>query len=171
MNLVCLNLFFSLLFFGCKPINVSLPNEEQNRVIEAAINIEKDSSFGIINTAKYGSYYLLNDRFHDSVFVDSDMIYLIDKSISFQKIQGQYKKALNNSNKLVSDNFNLIHIVEYSNKTPVFLSFSKPIKYEKYYIVNFFYSSWSSGYKSTLLLKESNSGQLKLVYRRVYNLV
>jgi hypothetical protein len=166
--LICLCIF--VLGGGCNPARISLPFEEQNQLIITTINIENDSSVGIINGARNGSHYLLSDQFHDSIFIDTNMINLIDKNISGGEIQNQYKKALKENNKLAGDSFNFIHIVDYSNKTPIFLSVSKPIKYLKYYIVNFFYSSWSSGYKSALLFEEGNFAKPKLIYRRVYHI-
>lgn len=169
-------LFYSCLscvlaHWGCQSNKVSLSDDEQNQLIMATIKIEKDLSMGSINAAKYGSYYLLQDQFHDSIFVDSTMMYVIDNTSAAQEIKRQYRKLLGENNKLRSDSFNLIHLIEYSNKSPVFLSVSKPIKSSKYYLINFFFGSWSSGYNSALLFKKSASGQFQLVYRRMYRVV
>src|ERR1700743_2304727 len=72
-GLFCLFSFISILSCGCKQIKISLPNPEQDNVIQSAISIENDSSFGLINGAKYGSHYLLDDRFHDSLFLDNNI--------------------------------------------------------------------------------------------------
>jgi len=168
-NLNKLILFFLILFLGCKTNNDILSCEEQTQMFNTIIKMEKDSSFGMIVAAKYGSYFLLNDQFNDTIYLDNNTISLIDKSINFKAIQKQYRKTLNKNKRLVSDSFNLIHLIEYSNKTPEFLSFSKPFKYLKYYFVNFRYYSWSSGYDSILILEKSGSGQFKIIYRRVYN--
>ena len=156
---------------GCRSRNEFLTIEEQDKLLNIAIKIEEDSSWSIINRARHGFYYMVKQQFLDSIFLDSSKIHLIDRNINVQEIRSQYQKALKESNKLISDSFDFVHIIEFTNKTPEFLSFSKPIKYLKYYFINFSYNSWSSGYKSTLILEKSGSEQYRLIYRRVYEIV
>lgn len=164
--LLILSLFISLQ--GCKTKNDSLPIEEQDKLLHTAIKIEEDSSWAMITEARHGFNYMVQERFLDSLFLDSSDIHLIDKSINVQAIQCQYKRALKESNKLISDSFDFVRVLEFSNKTPEFLSFSKPIKYLKYYFINFSYNSWSSGYSALLILEKKDSSSYNILYRKVY---
>jgi len=164
-------IFFSLVFIQCKNPEESISDSEENQIFETIIKLEEDSSWGKIASAKYGAYYLLNDRFTDSIFLYDSAIHLIDNRISIVEIKEQYKNSLSKGNKLVTDSFHLLHLKEYSSKIPEFLSFSKPIKYLEYYFVNFCFYSWSSGYKSTFVLVKDTSGKYRPIYRRVYLIV
>lgn len=171
MRTVLFSLVLFLSLYGCRINNNFLTNEEQNKLLQFAIKVEEDSFLSVVAGAKHGFYYMVGDQFHDSVYLDSSDIHLLDKNINVQEIQKQYKKAINESNKLISDSFDIVHFVDFSNKSPEFLSFSKPIKYLKYYFINFSYNSWSSGYSALLILEKNASGQFKLISRRVYRIV
>jgi len=162
---------FIIVFFSCDTPNSSLPVNEQEQIFKTIIKLEEDSSWGKINAAKYGTYYLLNGQFQDSIYIDDSISYLIDKKINIQKIKEQYKIEIGKNNKLETASFNLLYLIEYSNKIPIFLSFSKPIKYLGYYFVNFCFFSWSSGYSSTLILVKESSGNFRIVYRKVYSII
>lgn len=168
---IYLHLFLLFLLFSCKQKSSILSNKDENQLILAAIHIEKDSSLGKIDGAKYGSYYLLNNRYQDTVYIGSNVVNLLKTNFDLKDIQEQYKNILNTDSLLHINGFDLIQIVEFSNKTPNFLSFSKPIKLLKYYIINFSYFSWASGYKSVLIFEKKATGEFRLVYRKVYQIV
>jgi hypothetical protein len=167
MKAILLSLFLVLLFQRCNTNSGSLTVREQDKLFHAAIKIEEDSLFSVISGAKHGFYYMVGEQFIDSIFIDSG-VNIIDKNINTQEIQRQYKRRLKESNKLISDSFDIVRIVDFSNKSPEFLSFSKPIKYLNYYFINVSYNSWSSGYSTFLVLEKKDVGNFKLLYRRVY---
>lgn len=164
-------LFILILFFslqGCNNHNDSFPIEEQCNLLSFVIKSEEDSSWAMITRAKHGFYYMVKDQFHDSIFFDNSDLRLIDKNINPSEIQRQYKKALKRNDEVVCDSFDLVRIIEFSNKSPESLSFSKPIKYLKYYFINFSYNSWSSGYSTFLVLEKIDLDNYNILCRRVY---
>jgi len=164
----CLILLLGGLFSGCENRSNPLTIADQNRLFDIAIRIERDSSIGSINMARHGFNYLVGEKYLDSVYFDSSALRLIDKDIDLAGIQQLYKKGLGKEDRLVSDSFDLIQVREPSNKTPVFISFSKPIRYFNYYLINFCFNSWASGYGSFLIFEKNSSNQFRLVRRRVY---
>jgi hypothetical protein len=167
MRAILFSLILFLLLQGCSTNNDSLTVKEQDKLFRTVIKIEEDSLLSVIIGAKHGFYYMIGDQFLDSIYIDSG-VNLIDKNINTQEIQNNYKKALKENSKLISDSFDIVHIVDFSNKSPEFLSFSKPIKYLNYYFINVSYNSWSSGYSTFLVLEKKDSDNFKLLYRRVY---
>jgi len=159
-------LFLSL--FGCRTSNSSLTTEEQNKLFQFVIKIEEDSGYSLVARAKHGLNYMVGEQFIDSIYLDSDFIRLVDKNIDPEEIQKKYKKSIKESNKLISNSFDIVRIVQFSNKSPEFLSFSKPIKYSQYYFINIKYNSWSSGYSAFLVLEKKGSDNFKILYRSVY---
>lgn len=168
MRVILFSLVLFLSLYGCRTNNNFLTTEEQNKLLQFAIKIEEDSSLSVVTGAKHGFYYMVGEQFHDSIYLDNSIIRLLDKNIDPEEIQKQYKKSLKQSNKLISDSFDIVRFVDFSNKSPGFISFSKPIKYLKYYFINFSYNSWSSGYSAFLVLEEKDSGNFNILYRRVY---
>lgn len=169
MRTVFLSLYLFLTLYGCETnSNNSLTTVEQNKLLQFAIKVEENSFLSVVMGAKHGFYYMVGDQFHDSIYLDSNDIHIIDKNINIQEIQKQYKKSLKESNRLISDSFDIVHYVDFSNKSPEFLSFSKPVKYLKYYFINFSYNSWSSGYSTLLIFEKIDSDNFALLYRSVY---
>jgi hypothetical protein len=167
-KLFCLILLLAGLFSGCKNRSKVLTMVDQNRLFDIAIRIEVDSSMGGINMARHGFNYLVGAKYLDSVYFDSIALRLIDKNINLDDIQQLYKKGLSKENKLISDSFDLIQVRQPSTKTPDFISFSKPISYFKYYLINFWFNSSASGYRSFLIFEKTSSDQFRLACRRVY---
>lgn len=167
MRAILFSLVLFLLLQRCNTNNGYLTVKEQDSLFHAVIKIEEDSLLSVISGAKHGFYYMVGEQFLDSIFIDSD-VKIIEKNINTQEIQRQYKKMVKESNKLISDSFDIVRIIDFSNKSPEFLSFSKPIKYLNYYFVNVSYNSWSSGYSVFLVLEKKDVKEFKLIYRRVF---
>ena len=169
--LFCLVIFLSLQ--GCKTNreSLSLTTEEQDKILQFAVKVEKDSSWAMITRAKHGFYYMVDYQFQDSIYLDSSAIHLIDKNINVQEIKNQYKKAIKENNKLISDSFYILHSIDFSNRYFEFLSFSKPIRYSKYYFINVSYNSWASGYSTFLILEKKDENSFNILYRQVYRVV
>ena len=170
MRTILFSSFFFLSLYGCKIGNNFLTTEEQGKLIQFAIRVEEDSLLSVVTGAKHGFYYMVGEQFQDSIYLDSVGIEMVDKKIKIKEIQRQYRLAIKESSKLISDSFDLVNFVDFSNKSPEFLSFSKPVKYLKYYFINISYNSWSSGYSSFLILEKKDLDNFKLVYRRVYRI-
>jgi hypothetical protein len=168
MKVILFSFVLFLLLCGCRTSNNYLITEEQNKLFQIVIKIEEDSGFSLVTRAKHGFNYMVGEEFIDSIYLDSNIIHLVDKNIDLEEIQKQYKKSIKESNKLISDSFDMVRIVQFSNKTPEFLSFSKPIKYLQYYFINIKYNSWSSGYSSFLVFEKKGSDNFKILYRSVY---
>lgn len=170
MKYVILILLILLLLVGCRNNKEALTIKEQVKLLHIAIKVEEDSSWAMIKSAIHGSHYLVKQHFLDSIYLDTGVINLIDKKLNLKGFQRRYKEELKESNKLISDSFVFVRINEFTNKTPEFLSFSKPIRYQKYYLMNFSYNSWSSGYSTILILEKKTSNNFNIVYRRVYRI-
>lgn len=159
--------FFCFIFLGC--MRKSTTTNEKSEIITAIINEEVRIPLNETSRFLVNDKYRLYNDYNDTLYLSNSM-YKIIPDVEEKTIADHYRlNYLKNKNvDFNTSKFSLIkRINNFDNKSLPSISFSLPINYKNYYLINLEYHDWSSGKLIFYVLKQTPTHEFEITLRDI----
>ena len=162
--------FIFFIFLSCKQISTTI--NERNQIIIMLMQEQEKDPLNLMRKCMSKEKYKIYNDYNDTLYLSNE----IDKTIpEFQQkeVIKQYKIEFAQNKKIDFDTSNFIIVkkpTDFDNNSSCCISFSRPIRYKNYYLINLEYNDWASGKRIFYILKENSIGRLEIVLQKLISI-